>query len=66
MMLTSDNVINSLFKNLPWGWTPPKPRPKSTSKPKWIPPLPKDLPKPKSNSQHSLFSYDILDYHNRF
>ena len=74
-MLTAKNVLATLFHTRPirrtqskpkTKWTPPQPKPKVV----WIPPL----PKPKKNNQEnqnkqcsfSLFSYDILDYHNHF
>ena len=53
-MLTAKKVFSTLFHNLPSGWTPPKP------KPKWVPPP----PKPKET--FSLFSYDIMDWHDAF
>lgn len=61
-MLTAKNIITSLFHTLPSGWTPPKP------KPKWTPPKPKPPPTPPTppTQSFSLFSYDIIDYHNHF
>ena len=53
-MMTSKNLFSTLFNTLPVGWTPPPP------KPKWTPPP----PKPKAS--FSLFSYDIIDYHDYF
>ena len=61
-MLTAKNIITSLFHTLPSGWRPPKPKPKGT------PPKPKPPPTPPTppTQSFSLFSYDIIDYHNHF
>lgn len=53
-MFTPTKVISTLFYGIPATWTPPKP------KPKWVP------PPPKPNETFSLFSYDIIHYHDAF
>ena len=53
-MLTAKNFLSTLFHTIPVGWTPPTP------KPKWSP------PQPKPKETFTLFSYDIIDYHDHF